>query len=163
MFDLLQGFYRDIRNWNHLSKVIRKNIHTERWKYFNLRADWINRIYTVVSLRKEDMGEPELIQSARIIERMKPINSYIEAFGVAEFVMPSVDYIPSEVEGELSTSWLVVYRPVFHYITFRNLLKVALQGSACLAAFGFLYLLFRILFLNGGWQAFITWIDQLTQ
>jgi hypothetical protein len=41
--------YYEITNWLFIKRTIRKHKYTADWENFNLRADWVGRIYTVIN------------------------------------------------------------------------------------------------------------------
>ena len=71
----------DIRNYIFLRKTIKKNIETVEWKKYNLRHDWIGRIYTVVNLTPEVVPDvPDPPEEAIVVGR-EP--EYLAAFCTA--------------------------------------------------------------------------------
>ena len=103
----------DIRNYIFLRKTIKKNIETVEWKKYNLRHDWIGRIYTVVNLPPEVIhspDSPEEIRPAYILEESRPINEYLTRLNLQEIVIPEIQPIPNSI------SWLIIYRPYFQRI-----------------------------------------------
>lgn len=116
MFGLLnikntKAIFKEISNFLFIQSVIEKNVDTEEWKSFSLRHDLANRIYTVISLREEDMGEMEDMKKLKVLDRMRPINEYITSLGLQEIVMPSIEEIPD------TRSYLVVYVPIFNRLS----------------------------------------------
>ena len=69
---------REIANYLYLRKTLSKEIKNatadSSWNKFKLRMNWYGRVYTVVSLREQDMGEEELVQNWKAMEMMRPIN-----------------------------------------------------------------------------------------
>jgi len=108
--------FREIINWFFIRKVIKQNKNTEQWKKFKLRSGYINQIYTVINLKKEYLGEPEIIQRTRLLEMIKPINEYIESLGLSEIVYPELRRIPN------SQSWLIIYWPLWRYFSIWRLI-----------------------------------------
>ena len=105
---------KEIRNYFFLQRTIIKaesEVGDTSWKSFNLRRNWYGRIYTVVSLREEDMGEEEVVRNWKAMEKMRPINDYLTSLGVQEIIFPSIEQIPS------SRSYLIVYSPIFKETT----------------------------------------------
>lgn len=103
---------REINNYFFLRQVLRKEEKTsELWKKFNLRRNWYNRIYTVISIREEDMGEEVIVQNWKAMEMMRPINEYLTNLGLQELIFPSIEAIPD------SRSYLIVYSPLFRELT----------------------------------------------
>lgn len=106
---------REISNYFYLRKVLkresRSNDPETEWNKLNLRKNWFGRIYTVISLREEDMGEEEVVRNWKAMERMRPINDYLSKLDLQEIVFPSIEQIPD------SRSYLVVYSPLFRELT----------------------------------------------
>lgn len=114
---------REIINFAYIRRTARKNKKTAVWQSFNLRVDWVGRIYTVVNLRKEDAGDDEMIKRARLMEQMAPINKYLKTLDLHEIMFPAI-------EKKSDRSYLVVYSPLFTKFTilyfFRILFIIAL-------------------------------------
>jgi hypothetical protein len=104
------GLY-EVRNWFYIRKVIKRNRDTEQWKNLNLRNGWVGQIYTVISLRKEDMGEEGTLQKMRVIERIEPTNKYLESLDLSEIIYPEM------VKLEDSRSWLIIYWPLWQHFS----------------------------------------------
>ena len=111
----LKLIYREIANYIFLQKTLQKEITNPNslWNKYRLRKNWYGRIYTVISLREEDMGEEEVVRNWRAMESMRPINEYLTSLDLQEIVFPSIEQIPE------SRSYLVVYSPIFRYLTAR--------------------------------------------
>jgi hypothetical protein len=106
---------REVKNWFFIRKVCKRNKSNEDWIKFNLRSGYVSQIYTVVSLRKEDMGEEETMQRMRVIQHIEPINKYLEGLDLSEIVYPEIVFIPQ------SRSWLVIYWPIWENWSFQRL------------------------------------------
>ena len=105
--------FRELRNYRFLLKTISKQKRdvTSGWSKSNLRTDWFGRMYTVVSLREEDMGEEEVVRNFKAMQLMKPINEYLASLDLTEIIFPSIEVIPN------SQSYLIVYSPLFKETT----------------------------------------------
>ncbi len=105
---------REIQNYFFLKKIIKscKSQPSSRWNQLNLRNDWLGRIYTVVNLREEDMGEEPFVQDFKATQLIKPINEYLASLDLTEIIFPSLEKIPD------SRSYLIVYSPLFKQFTF---------------------------------------------
>jgi hypothetical protein len=107
---------REAKNYFYLRKTLRRESKTTNsehpWVKYKLRKNWYGRIYTVVSLREEDMGEEEVVRNWKAMEMMRPINEYLTSLDLQEIVFPSIEKIPD------SRSYLVVYSPLFKNLTF---------------------------------------------
>lgn len=113
---------RELSNYFFIRKVIRKNRGTEEWEKFELRVGYVGQIYTVISLRKEDMGEEEMVQRMKVIEKIEPMNRYLETLNLSEIVYPDIVKLPD------SQSWLIVYWRLQNYFSFWRLLFQILAG-----------------------------------
>jgi hypothetical protein len=111
-FKRVRDVYWELKNYFFILDVIDKHNKTPEWKKFNLRTDWIGRIYTIVSVREEDMGDPEEIRRIRVLERTRELNLYLESLNLAEVIAPSLDLIDE------SRSYLIVYNPYFSKLSF---------------------------------------------
>jgi hypothetical protein len=108
---------RELKNYFYLRRTLAKESKTTNsehpWVKYKLRKNWYGRIYTVVSLREEDMGEEEVVRNWKAMEMMRPINDYLTSLDLQEIVFPSIEKIPD------SRSYLVVYSPMFSNLSFR--------------------------------------------
>jgi len=135
--------FKEIKNYFFLRRTIRLHTGSKKWKQFNLRKNWYGRVYTVISLREEDMGEEEVVRNWKAMEMMRPINEYLSSLGVSktnsmglsELIFPSIEKIPN------SRSYLVVYSPIFNALTFSWVLWRLILISSVIAS----SLLFNIL------------------
>jgi hypothetical protein len=120
--------FREILNFFYLKKVLRRESASKDpespWNKYNLRYNWYGRIYTVLSLREEDMGEEEVVRNWKAMEMMRPINTYLSSLDFQEVIFPSIEYVPG------TRSYLVVYSPLFKELTFRWVLWRILAISA---------------------------------
>lgn len=106
---------KELQNYMFLRKVLRKAEAAKRdslWKRYKLRRNWYGRVYTVVSLREEDMGEEAVVRNWKAMEMMRPINEYLSTIGLQEIIFPSIEEIPN------SRSYLIVYSPIIEHLTF---------------------------------------------
>lgn len=102
----------EIRNFFYILSKIDRHKNTSRWKELKLRSDWIGRIYTVISLREEDMGDSEDVRRFKVLERMRVVNEYLESLGLAEVLVPNITPV------ENSRSYLVIYNPYFSQLSY---------------------------------------------
>lgn len=103
--------FREIVNWFYIRKTIRENKDSEIWKNYNLRSGYVGQIYTVINLRKEDMGEEEMVQKMRVVEKIEPIGKYLDTLNLSEIVYPEINYVPN------TNSWLVIFWPLRQYFS----------------------------------------------
>lgn len=111
--------YREIVNYFFIKRTIKKQKSTPVWQSFNLRADWVGRVYTVLNLRKEDIGDPEEVKRARLLELMIPINKYMRKLDLHEIVFPAI-------EKKSDRSYLIVYSPLFEHFTILYFIRICI-------------------------------------
>lgn len=109
-------YFREILNYFYIRKIIKKEKNTETWNVLNLRSDWVGRIYTVINLRKEDLGEQDEVKRFRLGETMKPINSYLRSLYLHEIIYPAIEQLSEQ-------SYLIVYSPLFNKFTLLRTIK----------------------------------------
>ncbi len=102
---------RELSNWFYIRKIVRKSKKEEVWKNYNLRTGYIGQIYTVVNLRAEDMGEEEMVQRMRVVEKIEPVGKYLDSLGLSEIIYPEIVDIPN------TRSWLVIFWPLQQYFS----------------------------------------------
>lgn len=107
---LLKTGIKDLYFYYYIWRFIRKNRDTEEWKRFRLRHDWVGRIYTVQSVKNEDILLPEEVRSSMIIEEIKPLIAWLEKNNMGEILMPDIRNIPD------SYSYLIKFSPLFYEI-----------------------------------------------
>lgn len=125
----------EIKNWFYIRRTIKKQKikRDSLWYFHKLRSNWYGRIYTVLSLREEDMGEEALVQNWKAMEMMRPINEYLQSLDFHEIVYPSIEKIPD------SRSYLVVYSPIFEHLKpWKIILPLGILISGIIALFVFL-------------------------
>jgi hypothetical protein len=104
--------YYEIANWFYVLRIIRKHRQTADWTQYNLRADWIGRIYTVLNPQSPgDDGDNDEVLRLKYAERLKPISIYLDGLGLGQ----SVTLAYEKIQG--SASYLFVYYPIFNVIT----------------------------------------------
>ena len=105
---------RDINNYFFLRKTIKEESKGLKWNKFNLRSDWIGRIYTVVNLPPEvtlSPDAPDEIRPAYVLEETRPINEYLTSLNLHEIIIP----VFRPLKG--TDSYLVIYYPVFQRLS----------------------------------------------
>jgi hypothetical protein len=141
-FKNLKNLFIDIRNFLYIRGVIRKNIGTADWERFNLKVDFVNRIYTVFNPSPADKGDSPDVLEIKLGERMIPCHKYITDIGLSEVIAVSGEKIPN------TDSYLVVYYPIFRYI---STWKVTLN---------LFYLILLLILYPSIWKA-INWVISL--
>jgi hypothetical protein len=105
------AFY-EIQNWFFIKSIIRKHSKTADWKNYNLRADWVGRIYTVINPQSPgDDGDTMEVLRIKYTDRLKPMNIYLDSLGLGESVTLAYEQIKD------SKSFVFVYTPLFRVIT----------------------------------------------
>jgi hypothetical protein len=112
-------YIREILNYFFIHRIIRKEIKKEIWNSLKLRYDWVGRIYTVVNIKKEDIGEDQTIKNIKVYDLIKPINSYLKSLDLHEIVYPAIEQLSER-------SYLVVYSPLFKNFTIFRTIKYLL-------------------------------------
>lgn len=108
---LLKTGIKDLYFYYYIWRFIRKNRDGDTWKSFNLRHDWIGRIYTVYTTKNEDTSLPDDINFAMMVDQMQPLISWLEKNNMGEIMMPDIKRIPD------SYSYLVKFSPLFYEIS----------------------------------------------
>ena len=89
-----------------------------------LRVDMIGRIYGVVSIQDEFLGQPDLVQQSLVFQQLGPINDILIRYGLSDLSYPEI----SKISG--SAQYLVVLYPDNDYFTWtavvRNILFAGL-------------------------------------
>jgi hypothetical protein len=141
-FKNLRNLFIDIRNFFYIKGVIRKNKGTADWERFNLKVDFVNRIYTVFNPLPADKGDSPDVLEIKLGERMIPCHKYITDIGLSEVIAVSGEKIPN------TDSYLVVYYPIFRYIsTWKVMLNL-------------FYLILLLILYPSIWKA-INWVISL--
>lgn len=122
--DRVVGITRDILNYIFIWKNIRKYRNSKTWEELNMRADYIGRIYAVVNLRAEDFGDNDpKIKESRYTERAEQLYLYITELNLHEIVSPDISHVPN------TYSYLVIFTPLFRWLTFRWFLWFVIRIS----------------------------------
>lgn len=108
---LLKTGIKDIYFYFYIWRFIRKNRDSFQWKQFNLRHDWVGRIYTVESYTYEDASLPEDVRYATTMEKIRPLIDWLQSNNLGEILMPKI----SMIEG--SYSYLIKFSPLFYEIS----------------------------------------------
>ena len=151
LFFIYYYFYLDIRNFLYIRNVLTKaNKEDKKFKDFNLRLDWICRPYTVVSLRKEDLGESKEVQDQRIMyEHLTPLNMFLDyELGLLELLRPVIK--PATNNGrKLHGVYIIYYNPFLLGFSWQLIIQTVL-----------FYYGFKYLFLNYPvWDYLMTALD----
>jgi hypothetical protein len=107
----MRKLYYDIKAFLILRSEVKKHRVQPDWARFNLRHDWLYRIYTVVNPGIKDVGDDETMLRMKAMEKVEAINKYMASMGLAEIVSLSMEKVPD------SDSYLVVYYQIYNWIT----------------------------------------------
>lgn len=116
MFGLRAG-YRDIQNYREWIKVIKREKSNLESAYnkFGFSHNYTYMIYLVLTLDHTEGQLPDNIQRARIIEKLGPVNRYLDdELTFAEYLVPEFSQIFEDDEATLS--YVIAYRFAFQTI-----------------------------------------------
>lgn len=128
---MIYKIYRDIVNFRLIRQAIKSAKRKPLWTKYNLRHDWIYRTYTVLNPTKYDIGEDPVVLQAKLVEKAKPINAFVDSLNIGDLVAVSIEKIPE------SDSYLLVYYPIFNYISVWRVFvffTILISASVCLYA-----------------------------
>jgi hypothetical protein len=97
--------YKDIKLWRRFSKVSKSS--REKLEEYNLRVDWLGRIYTVVNLPEEVANGNEYMHEAWVLQNLGPFNKALEEVGLAGYAFPEM----SRIEEPGTAAYLLVLYP----------------------------------------------------
>jgi hypothetical protein len=109
---LLKTGLKDLYFYFYIWRFIRKNQKSEEWRRFNLRHDWIGRIYTVQSYSYEDSSLPEEVKYSLVMDKIRPLIDWLQNNNLGEIMMPDVKKIPD------TFSYLIKFSPLFYEVSF---------------------------------------------
>lgn len=109
---LLKTGIKDLYFYFYIWRFINKNKKTTQWKDFNLRHDWIGRLYTVQSHGYEDAELPEEARYALVVDKIKPLVDWLQKNNLGEILMPDV----KKIDG--TYSYLIKFSPLFYEVSF---------------------------------------------
>jgi hypothetical protein len=117
--------YYDIKAFLILRKEVRKHRVSPDWAKYNLRHDWLYRIYTVINPLPGDKGDDAQMVEMKALDRAAPINRYIMSMGLGEIVSLSMEKIPD------TDSYLIVYYQIYKWFSpWRVISRLALLTAA---------------------------------
>ena len=120
---LLKTGIKDFYFYFYIWRFIRRNRGGVEWNQFNLRHDWIGRIYTVASYKPEDESLPEEVKYSMTMQELRPLIDWLQRNNLGEIIMPTI----RKIEG--TYSYLVKFSPLFYEISIRWFLFRALLIS----------------------------------
>jgi len=93
-------------------KSIKKEIEPK-----GIRVDWIGRMYTVVELGPEVIGQPEVVEQSYVFQKLNPINQILVKYGLSDLSYPEISKIPG------TEQYLVVLYPENDHFNFWAFLR----------------------------------------
>lgn len=75
-----------------------------------LRVDYLGRIYTIINLPDEVLGQQELLQQSYVLSKLSPITEILLKYGLADSSFPEI----VKIEG--SASYLIILFPERDYV-----------------------------------------------
>ena len=115
---------QEIRLYLEFVRIIKREKKSSQfWLRKNLRADRLNRIYTVVNLPPQVTMATDLPKNVRpsfVVTEIKPINEYFKSLNLEELLTMWI----KPVEGTNDESYLVVYQFLFRNITWIWILRI---------------------------------------
>jgi hypothetical protein len=132
---------QEIRLYLEFIRIIkREKTSSQFWLRKNLRADRLNRIYTVVNLPPQVTMATDLPKNVRpsfVVTEIKPINEYFKSLNLEELLTMWI----KPVEGTNDESYLVVYQFLFRNITWLWIIRILCEISlALLVVYNWAYL-----------------------
>lgn len=101
-----------------------------------IRVDWIGRMYTVVNLAPEVIGQPEVVEQSFVFQQLNPINITLMEYGLSDYSYPEI----SKIVG--TQQYLVVLYPENDHFSLIPFLRNILFLTGVVAAgHGIQYLL----------------------
>jgi hypothetical protein len=145
--------YRDFKVWRVFRKTAneyKENLN----KDFNLRVDWLGRIYGVINLPQEVQGASGEIQQAYVTQQIATYGQFMTKIGLADIVYPQIQRIPK------SAGYLVILWPVFDELSFLPIIGGIIKTSII----GFIgFVIFKFFYTNvdtfvGMWEKFSSFV-----
>lgn len=112
---------KDIRIWWIFRRTAKQN-QDQLNKDFQLRVDWLGRIYGVVNLPEEVQTASGEIQQAYVLNKISGFGNYMLQIGLADMVYPQIQKISP-------TAYLVILWPVFDELSLLPVLGNILKSS----------------------------------
>lgn len=128
-------FFRIVREMllfrEYLKQISNEEKNSVVFQKFNLRVDWVGRLYTVINLPKEVTESPNLPKDSRpafVLEDIKPINDYIKSIQLEELVT----LVFKPISGTNDDSFLIIYTFLFREFTWRWIFSMLFLWSLIL-------------------------------
>lgn len=113
----MRNFWYDIKAFILLRREVKRQRKSADWEMYNLRHDWLYRIYTVINPTEQDKGDDEKMMQMKAFDRCTPMTKYIMSMGttednpigLSEVLTMSMEKIPE------TDSYLVVYYQIYYW------------------------------------------------
>ncbi|MDC0008752.1 hypothetical protein OAE73_00120 [bacterium] len=112
---------KDIRIWWIFRRTAKQNQDLLN-KDFQLRVDWLGRIYGVVNLPEEVQTASGEIQQAYVLNKISGFGNFMLQIGLADMVYPQIQKISP-------TAYLIILWPVFDELSLLPILGNILKSS----------------------------------
>lgn len=127
--------FKDIRIWWIFRRTARQ-YQDQLNKDFQLRVDWLGRIYGVVNLPEEVQSASGEIQQAYVLNKISTYGNFMLQIGLADMVYPQIEKLPG------TASYLVILWPVFDELSLLpvlgNILKSVFVGGLLFVIYKFI-------------------------
>jgi len=143
---------KDIRIW-WIFRRTAKEYTDQLNKDFQLRVDWLGRIYGVVNLPEEVQTASGEIQQAYVLNKISTYGNFMLQIGLADMVYPQIQKVST-------VSYLVILWPVFDELSLLpiigNILKSSFVGFLFFLIYKFIYTNLHI--WNALWDKFTIFV-----
>jgi hypothetical protein len=113
----MRKIWYDLKVFYILRSEVIKHRNSPDWAKYNLRHDWLYRVYTVVNPTEADKGDDDKMIEMKAIDRLTPISKYILSMGLGEIVTLSMERVPD------TNSFLAVYYPIYRWLSLWRILS----------------------------------------
>ena len=103
----LINLIREIWDWVEVYRSVKKN--KEFLLKYNLRIDWIGRLYTVINI-PEEVAQHVYSREPYVLAQLRAYDEILIQVGLTELVFPEFNPIPN------STAYLLVLSPKREYL-----------------------------------------------
>lgn len=119
------GVFRDFSNYFYSRKNIKKFTEKTFWEVLKLRLDWFGMPYTVLNYEDEFFQEiSETGQKHVILRDIAPLIREFNSFESYDIIQLK----QKRLKGDASNSILIYFRPVFYFITLKNIIFTSILG-----------------------------------
>lgn len=131
-------FAKDVRIWWVFRRTA-KQYQDQLNKDFQLRVDWLGRIYGVVNLPEEVQGASGEIQQAYVLNKISTYGNFMLQIGLADMVYPQIQKVPG------TASYLVILWPVFDELSLLPVLGNIVKTTFVV---GLGFLVYKFIYVN---------------